>query len=577
MRTSSSIFLIFFFSAYFFFACTKSEENTNLENVTLYYGGDIITMAGDQPQYIDALVVKDGKIAFAGNLDAAKETFPKPTLEVDLKGKTLLPGFIDAHGHIFNTGIQALAANLLPPPDGQVNSIQSVLDVLNEWKGKNQTIIDDINWIIGFGYDDSQLTEKLHPTAEDLDKVSKDIPVVIIHQSGHLASMNNKGLQLMRYVDGVKNPPGGVIRRIEGTEIPNGVLEEMAFFIPIFKILGSIDSEANNKIALAGQEMYKSFGFTTAQEGRASNDASEILKNLAQKDQIEIDIAVYPDIQSQLEYLKEVGVSDTYQNHVRIAGAKISLDGSPQGKTAWLSKPYKIPPTGQNSDYRGYPAIQEDSVVYSLINASFENKWQILAHCNGDAAADQFIRAVENAASLYGNDDRRPVMIHSQTVTDPQLDKMKELGMIPSFFGLHTFYWGDWHVNEVLGEERGFRISPAGTALRKGMIFSQHHDSPVILPNSIMILHTVVNRTSRSGQVIGPEERISPYDALRSITTWAAYQYFEEASKGTLEVGKLADLVILDQNPLKVEPASIMDIKVMETIKEGKSVYLKPN
>lgn len=143
------------------------------------------------------------------------------------------------------------------------------------------------------------------------------------------------------------------------------------------------------------------------------------------------------------------------------------MDGSPQGKTAWLSKPYKIPPTEQDKSYRGYPAIQEDSVVFSLVNASYENKWQILAHCNGDAAADQFIRPVANAGDLFGNKDRRPVMIHSQTVTDPQLDQMKELGIFPSFFGLHTYYWGDWHVNEVLGEERGNRISPAGQHFEK--------------------------------------------------------------------------------------------------------------
>ncbi|MCR9016645.1 amidohydrolase [Aquiflexum gelatinilyticum] len=558
-----------------FFSCNRPLENSQMENVTLYHGGDILTMVGDQPQYIEALVAKDGKIAFTGSLIEAKKNYPSPALEVDLNGKTLLPGFIDAHGHIFNTGIQALAANLLPPPDGEGQDIQSLLDILADWKGKNQDVIDKFNWIIGFGYDDSQLKEKVHPTAEDLDKVSKDIPVIIIHQSGHLASMNNKGLQLMRYVEGIKNPPGGVIRRIEGTTIPNGVLEEMAFFVPIFKIFGSLDSEANQRIALAGQDLYMAFGFTTGQEGRANKDATEILKSLAQKGQILIDIAVFPDIQTQLDYIKEVGVSDTYQNHVRVAGGKISLDGSPQGKTAWLSKPYKIPPTGQDKSYRGYPAIQEDSIVFSLINAAFENNWQILAHCNGDAAADQYIRAVSNAAALFGNEDRRPVMIHSQTVTDPQLDQMKELGIIPSFFGLHTYYWGDWHVNEVLGKERGFKISPAGTALRKGMIFSQHHDSPVILPNSIMILHTVVNRTSRSGQIIGPDERISPYDALRSITVWSAFQYFEEKSKGTLEVGKLADFVVLDKNPLKVEPSTIKDIKVIETIKEGNSVYQK--
>ncbi len=183
------------------------------------------------------------------------------------------------------------------------------------------------------------------------------------------------------------------------------------------------------------------------------------------------------------------------------------------------------------------------------------------------------IRAVRNATEKFGNDDRRSVMIHAQTVREDQLDSMNVLGIIPSFFGMHTFYWGDWHRDETLGKERAYRISPAVSTLKRDMIFTQHHDAPVALPSSIMILHTAVNRTSRSGDVIGQEQKVSPYIALKSITKWAAYQYFEEDTKGTLEAGKLADLVILDKNPLKVDPKEIIDIRVLETIKEGKTVY----
>jgi predicted amidohydrolase YtcJ len=161
----------------------------------------------------------------------------------------------------------------------------------------------------------------------------------------------------------------------------------------------------------------------------------------------------------------------------------------------------------------------------------------------------------------------------ANTVRADQLDEMKTLDNIPSFFSMHTYYWGDWHTNSVFGKERAYFMEAANTAFRKGMIFTEHHDAPVGLPSSIMIIATVVNRTSRTNLVIGEDERITSYMALESITKWAAYQDFRKNSKGTLEVGKLADLVVLDKNPLKVEPKQLFDIQVMETIKEGKSIY----
>jgi predicted amidohydrolase YtcJ len=534
----------------------------------LYFGGDILTMDGDTAQYAEALAVKDGKIIFVGSKAEADKLKGANTKTVDLAGKTLLPGFIDAHGHVFNSGMMAIAANLLSAPDGNTDSIDKLIANMNDWKGKNSNVIAQYNVILGMGYDDSQLAEGRHPTADDLDKISTEIPVLAVHQSSHLASMNHKALELSGYVKGVKDPPGGVIRRKPGTDEPNGVLEEMAFFIPLIKLMGQVDNKSNMALAKAGMESYIKYGFTTGQEGRATKDASEVWKALAKNGELKIDIVAYPDLQVEMDYMLKEGVQQTYTNHYRIGGIKLSLDGSPQGKTAWLTKPY----SNEKNGSIGYPAIADANEVQRFVDTAFENKWQILAHANGDAAGDQYLTALANAKEKYGNDGRRDVMIHAQTARDDQLDKMKELGVIPSFFGMHTYYWGDLHVKN-LGKERAYRISPAATARKKGMIYTQHHDSPIVYPNSIMILHAVVNRTSRSGQVIGAEERISPYDALRSITTWAAYQHFEEDLKGDLSVGKLADFVVLDKNPLKVEPMTIKDMKVLETIKEGKTIF----
>jgi len=217
----------------------------------------------------------------------------------------------------------------------------------------------------------------------------------------------------------------------------------------------------------------------------------------------------------------------------------------------------------------------EEEQALAMFDDAYAQGWQVINHANGDAAIDQLIRAARAATETHGLADRRTVGIHSQTIREDQLDDYQALGIIPSLFGMHTFYWGDYHRDSVLGPERAARISPAKSAIDRGMIFTQHHDAPVALPSSISILATQANRTTRSGQVLGPDQRVTPLEALKSITIYAAYQYFEEGSKGSIEPGKLADLVILSDDPLSVGPEALWDLEVMETIKEGETVFKK--
>lgn len=552
---------------------STGTTSTAVSTAMMYYNGDILTMEGDSATYAEALVAKDGKILFVGTKEEAMNAAGEGHEMVDLKGQTLLPGFIDAHGHIFASGIQGLAANLLPPPDGRGATIADLVTLTKEWIGPNQKIVDKIGWIIGFGYDDAQLKEKRHPTALELDQISKDIPVMVLHQSGHLASLNSKGLEIAGITESTPDPAGGIIRRVKGSKKPEGTLEESAMFGPLFKVFGLIDSTGNANIIRAGIASYTKYGFTTAQEGRASSAVCESMKLMAANKELPIDIYAYPDIQQELPYMEKVGVQANYTNHFRIAGVKLSSDGAIQGKTAYLSKPYKVPPAGAKKDYRGYPAIPDASAYNALVDAAFKNNWQIITHCNGDASGDMYIKAVRLAANKYGNNDRRSVMIHSQMAREDQLDSMKALGIIPSFFAMHTFYWGDWHVSETIGKDRAYRISPAVSTLKRGMIFTQHHDAPVAFPDAFRVLSATVNRVSRSGEVIGPDQRVPVYIALKSITAWAAYQAFEENQKGTLKAGKLADFVILDKNPMKIAPMDLSSLKVVATIKEGKTVY----
>ena len=201
---------------------------TSPYQTTIYFGGDILTMEGEEAQSAEAVVQQDGKIAFVGNLEDAEKQFPKAGKK-DLQGKTLLPGFIDGHGHLYLTGFYNMMANLLPPPDGGCNSIQGVVDEMNTWKDseKGQFFLNKFGWLVGFGYDDSQLTEKDHPTADDLDRVSTEVPVIIVHQSGHLGSMNHKALEVFNITKASEDPVGGHIRKdVNGN--PTGVLEETA-------------------------------------------------------------------------------------------------------------------------------------------------------------------------------------------------------------------------------------------------------------------------------------------------------------------------------------------------------------
>ncbi|PCI92968.1 MAG: amidohydrolase [Flavobacteriales bacterium] len=537
---------------------------------TIYYNGDIISMTSEN-DYLEAIAIKDGNILYTGTLDKASIHKGETTIMIDLKGKTMLPGFIDAHCHFAGFPAQAVGAKILPPPDAGVKSIKELITTLKEWATPEN--IELTGWIFGMGMDDTMLEEKRFPTKDDLDEVSKDIPVIAIHISGHLAVINSKGLELLGINASTPDPKGGRIRRVKGSNEPNGVLEELAI-IPLMPTIINPRSMKAAKIFLdSGQDLALSYGYTTIQEGRAFESTHAFLEQAAKAHQLKIDVVSYID-HTVDKLLESEWYGLKYNNHYRIGGVKLALDGSPQGRTAWLTHPYHIPPEGADKYYDGYPIIPNDSVVQNIYDKAYKNNWQIITHCNGDAAMDQMIRTLTPITEKYEHKDRRTVLIHGQYVRDDQLDSYKKLDVIASLFPLHTFYWGDWH-KQLIGDSLGNKISPTRTALDKGLKLTIHSDAPIALPNLMRVVWTAVNRTSRSGAIIGENERLTPFEALKCITDWSAYQHFEENEKGTLEVGKIADLVILTDNPLKVKPNNIKDIKVLETIKNGESIYVK--
>ena len=487
---------------------------------------------------------------------------------------------VDAHGHVVNAGLQAASANLLPLPDGQVNSFSELIDTLKAWSitDNGKKFISKTGWLVGFGFDDSQLNEQVFPTAKVLDLISNDKPVMIIHQSGHFGVFNNAALKSAGILDCQKVIPGGSIRCQADGKTPNGVLEENAFFAALAHFEDGIDREFNIDLFNQGMASFSRFGYTTAQEGRTFSSTMDVAAARVKQGKLPIDVALYLDytakqaIETSGYYSGNGYEGISYKNGLRIAGVKLTLDGSPQGKTAWLSKPYFVPPEGKDKDYLGYPAMTEEQVEIQIMDA-FANNRQVLAHCNGDAAIDRYLNAVEKATKKYGKADRRIVLIHGQTLRKDQIPRLKELGIIPSLFPMHTFYWGDWHKSSVLGPKRAAYISPTRDVLDAGMIFTSHHDAPVALPDSMRVLAATVTRVTRTGEVLGPDQRVTAYEGLKAITIWPAYQHFEEKQKGSIEVGKQADFVILSANPLTVDPLTIADIKVLETINNGETVF----
>jgi predicted amidohydrolase YtcJ len=584
-------------------ACAVPQPSPFAE--LIFVGGDIVTVNDEDPT-AEALAVAEGRILAVGPRDLVLRTRGPATRLVDLAGRTLLPGFIDSHSHIAPYVGSWGQPNLAPPPVGNVRSIDDLVAEMQRHLATGAVAAGAV--VLGMGYDDSLLAERRHPRRDELDRISTTQPVLAIHASGHLVAANSKALALVGYDKNTVDPPGGLIRR--GTDgDPDGVCEELAA-LPFMRLMSMRSLPEQLTVFDEVQRYYASQGITTAHDGISMPNDIALLQAAAQQGRLILDVVSYPrwdlfdDVLSgrrklDIRYFPPnphacdvpIGGAPTggtpdisastrtvvgrYQNRLKFAGVKITADGSPQGKTAFLTAPYVVPPPGQPADYRGYASITQDELD-RWFEVAWRNDVQLNVHCNGDAAADMMLAAVRKAQQAHGKKDLRPVMIHAQMIRPDQVQTMAELGVVPSFFTAHTFYWGDWHRTETVGETRAAGMSPCALAVQKGMRFTNHTDAAVVPPSQIDAMWTAMQRQSRSGVVIGPDQRIGALDALKAVTIHAAYQYFEERSKGSLETGKRADLVILSANPLRVPPAELRNLRVLETIKDGRTIWSAP-
>ena len=581
MKLSRSVPAIALLTACLLTGCGKSQEPTPPQAAqaaqpqvdaaeTIYTAGEIVTVNDKQPS-AEALAVKGGKIVAVGSrADVEKAHKGVNTEVVDLGGKALLPGFLDAHSHYISSLTVANQVNLYAPPAGPGKDPASIVAELVKYRDANKISKGEV--IQAYGYDENVMPNGRLLNRDDLDKAFPDNPVLVGHVSMHGAVLNSAAMKKWGVSANTKTPPGGVIVRKPGTQEPYGLIMETAY-LPIFASLPQPTKEQEVEWSKAGQTLYAQHGVTTAHEGATHLSDLEVMKRAAAGGATLIDIIAYPfitDLEAVLQkYPKETW--GKYENRLKIGGVKITIDGSPQGKTAYFTTPYLTGGPGGEKKWTGELSFPE-YVITKAVKSVYGMGVPLNLHANGDAAIDTFLRAHEQAAAGDLGKERNVTMIHSQFVRKDQLDKYVTYKIRPSFYTLHTYYFAEAHIANR-GRAQAMYISPMRDAIDKGLVPTNHTDFVVAPLDQMFMMWSAVNRLSRGGEVIGADQRVTPLEALKAMTINVAQQYGEQSSKGSLEVGKLADFVVVDQNPLKVEAMKIKDIKVVETIKDGKSIY----
>jgi predicted amidohydrolase YtcJ len=533
----------------------------------IYFNGTVITM--DAANHIaEAVAVKGDKIIAVGGNDDIRAMAGAATESHDLAGNVLLPGFYDCHSHFPGAGRTRYSVNLNSPPMGPIEKMSDLIEALR----KKAQETPKGGWVSGRGYDDTLLKEKRHPTRHDLDKASTEHPIYIRHTSGHLGVANILALRLAEVTKDTPQPAGGRIRMDPETGEPNGIFEESGRLVS--RLIPPLSREQQLQAVKWAVDIYAAQGITTVVIAGGGKESIGLLSEAAGRGMLPLRVISMVSGRSAYEEADSLpGVTGTVDGGIKIGAVKLFQDGSNQGYTGYFSKPYHVPFHG-DGDYRGYPRQSREKLT-EMVKKFHRAGHQIAIHGNGDAAIDDILYAIREAQKEFPRKDTRHRIEHCQLTREEQLDEIKELGISPSFFVAHVYYWGDRHRDIFMGPERASRISALRDAVERDIRFTLHNDTPVTPINPRHLIWCAVNRLTRSNRVLGPNQRITTLEALRAVTADAAWQNFEEDIKGAIEPGKLADLVILGEDPLKVDPLRIKDIPVLETIVGGRTVYKK--
>ena len=521
----------------------------------LFTNGAFHTLDPDNPA-AEALASWRGRIIGVG-ARADLEALTGPGTEaVDLDGATVLPGFIETHMHPIAAGVQMLAPQIGYPDCRTVADVVAVLR-----KAASSTPAGEP--IQAWGYDDSLMAEDRHLTRHDLNATSTEHPIFIRHISGHLSYANDRMLELAGITDDVEDPVGGRFQR-EADGRPNGCMEETANFA-VGGSLPFAPPEVMASGARAISDHCLSVGVTSMTDAAVMAPEMYAAYQQGVDDRsIRVRTRLFPGWRFVGKLPFRTGLGD---DRLSIGALKFISDGSIQGYTACLCKGYHDRP-----DVNGTEVIPSAELIRLVTDAHLRG-WQVAVHANGDQAIDNTLAAFEAALEAEPRDDHRHRIEHCQTAREDQLERMARLGVMASVFANHIWYWGDRHRDRFLGPERGSRIDPLASFSDHGIVHALHCDMPVTPLNPLFTIWTAVNRITRDGKLLGPEQRARVADAVAGYTSAAAILNMEEHDKGTLEVGKLADLVVLDADPFAVDPMAIADITVRATVVGGTTEF----
>ena len=525
----------------------------------------IRTMDPGRPE-ARSMAIFNGRILALAQDDDLGFTAGPDTTELDLGGKTVMPGFIDAHEHLSWFAENDLKLDLSP---NRVNSLAKLKELIS----RQARLAKEGDWIRGFGYDDTKIAEARRLTRDDLDQAAPRTPVIVVHISGHWAVVNSRALEIGNLNRNTKDPEGGSLGRDAETGRLNGVLLEMAMFNFAFESLAVTKTvvppfprDVIMKALQKATVFLNSAGITGVGDALCSPHYVSAYLELAARDLLSLRVnMMVPHI--FLKHFEKGGLYGGWGNEwVRAAGIKIILDGAISGRTAAMKTGYE-----DNADDHGLLLIEDQTMLDDLVQRIHDIGYQACIHANGDLAIDMALNAIERAMNLTNRPDPRHRIEHCTMVDDRLLQRMAKLGVIALPFT--SYIWQHAEKLRPFYGDRADRMFAHKSFLNAGIIPAAGSDHPVGLHSPLLGVQCMVTRKTPNGEVIGEDEKLSLNEAFKVYTTYAAHASGEEKIKGSLTPGRLADMAVLAKDPWETDPDEIGDIDIEMTVVNGKIIY----
>mgnify|MGYP001177952599 CR=1 FL=1 len=527
-----------------------------------FINGQVITV-DKKNRIVEAVVVKGNRIVAVGSNDTIQKWIGKETKIIDLKGKSLLPGFIDAHLHITLYGTNKLGVSCKDP---QIRSIKDLLQALR----LKARMTPKGQWVRAWGFNETKVADRRYPTRWELDEVSTEHPILVMRTCGHISVANSKALEMAHIDENTPDPEGGKIER-DGNGVPTGRLVETAH-MRIFETAKYNVEELRKGLSLASDDFIKS-GITSIHDaGGYGPDNFRILQQAVRSGEVKVRIyAMVCSLHNSHEFVEKMiqagVVTGLGDDKFKIGPAKVFTDGSSSGPTVATREPYTSDPNNYGILYYSQEELNE------ILGTAHAKGFQITAHAQGDRAVEMVLNCIEQALEKHPRRNHRHRIEHAGITPPDLLKRMKTLGVVPIPNPPFFYEFGDGYIKNY--GERVHHMFPVRDFIDHGIIAAGGSDTPVTAHPPLHGIHVAVNRKSQTGQEVGANQRISVLEAIRLYTWNGAYASFEEDIKGSIEPGKLADLVVLNGRILDVPKEQIRELEVEITMIDGNIVYKK--